>query len=127
MKQTAEGEADCRIGAKFRNFAPRLEFEGATRFRKYQPTAIARFGSLTNKSHCLQTKLDPDSTPRSDAGTARLPVATWQLLRLVGRVYLILWMTAVRGLVLANVAGLLGMFFAEENKAELVRPWMHTG
>lgn len=36
-------------------------------------------------------------------------------------------MTAVGGLVLANVAGLLGMFFAEENKAERVRPWMHTG
>ena len=88
---------------------------------------IAQFDRLSIKSHCLQTEPDPNLTLQSETNSGRLPIATWPFLRLVGRVYLVLWMTAVGGLVLANFAGLLGMFFAEENKAELVRPWMHTG
>ncbi|MGI9470523.1 MAG: hypothetical protein ACR2NZ_03245 [Rubripirellula sp.] len=81
--------------------------------------------------NCLQNEFETIESPgNSDFASSDASDATWRLRKAllgVGRVYWILWMTAVGGLVAANLSGLAGMLFAEENKAESIRPWTQGG
>lgn len=44
------------------------------------------------------------------------------------RIYLLLWISAVGGVIGANAAGTIAtLFFLEENKIEFLRPWWHGG
>ncbi len=52
---------------------------------------------------------------------------SWKVVRMIGKTYALLLMVATGGIVFANVAGLAGMFFADEWKSEQVQPWMHGG
>lgn len=52
----------------------------------------------------------------------------WRIGKLVVRIYLVLWMTAVGGVIGANLAGTFGtLFILEQNRIEDVAPWWHGG
>ena len=52
----------------------------------------------------------------------------WRLGKFVVRIYLVLWMTAVGGVIGANLTGTFGtLFVLEQNRIEDVTPWWHGG
>jgi len=77
--------------------------------------------------NCLQNESESNDIDGDRSQPEHISSRGSSVLRSLGRLYLILWMTAVGGLVLANVAGLLAMFLATENKAEAIRPWTQGG
>ena len=52
----------------------------------------------------------------------------WTTGKRVLRVFVVLWMTAVGGILGANLLAIIGtLFFIPENKGAYVQPWSHTG
>jgi hypothetical protein len=52
----------------------------------------------------------------------------WTIGKRVMSVFVILWMTAVGGILGANMLAIIGtQFFIQENKGEYVQPWSHAG
>lgn len=52
----------------------------------------------------------------------------WERAKSALKVYSVFWMTAVGGIVGANLGGVIGMtLFAKDLKAEYVMPWTHVG
>jgi hypothetical protein len=52
----------------------------------------------------------------------------WTIGKTFFKAYGLLWMTAVGGFLVANLAAVVGtLFFVPENKAVYVQPWTHTG
>lgn len=52
----------------------------------------------------------------------------WTIAKRVLRVFIVLWMTAVGGILGANLLAIIGThFFVPENKGVYVQPWSHAG
>ena len=52
----------------------------------------------------------------------------WTIGKRVLRVFVVFWMTAVGGILGANLLAIIGtQFFVSENKVEYVQPWSHAG
>jgi len=52
----------------------------------------------------------------------------WTIGKRILSVFVVLWMTAVGGILGANLLAIIGtQFFIPENKGEYVQPWSHTG
>jgi hypothetical protein len=52
----------------------------------------------------------------------------WNIGKCVLRVFIVLWMTAIGGILGANLLAIIGtLFFVPENKGVYVQPWSHAG